>query len=74
MKGLFESIQAMEVDTIDSVDIAEESLSSILNVLSMIINNALDIKITSVGLRDKTIAFERKVNKNVTPNKQGDKD
>lgn len=73
MQGLFESIQAMEVDTIDSVDIAEESLSSILNVLSMIINNALDIKIISVGLRDKTIAFERKVNKNITPNKPGDK-
>ena len=38
-------MQDMDAATIDAVDIPKENLGNMLNILSMIINNALDIKL-----------------------------
>jgi len=68
-KGLFEAMQDMDAATIDAVDIPKENLGNMLNILSMIINNALDIKLVSFGSLNKAKAFEMQIAREMLKNK-----
>lgn len=66
--GTLEALQSIDVESVDSFDITSLDINKNLQILSMILNNSLGLKLSSIAQINKSAIFEEQIKRNKKSN------